>query len=456
MFDAIVREYREFLAEVRIEPRHFIPISAREGEGVAARGAHLGWYDGPTVLEALDGLSKAAPSRELPLRMPVQDVYKFNERGDDRRIIAGRIEAGGLAVGDKVLFSPSGKSAAIESIEVFSAPPKREAFAGESIGVTLDQQLYVTRGEVMCLLRSSRPGAPAAAPPLVSTKLRVNLFWLGREPMVPGQRYKLKLANAATEVTIDEVVRVLDASSLDASTQKGQVERHDVADLILRTRQPVAFDTAADIEVTGRFVIVDGYDIAGGGIVREAVADDLSQRRLERQLRDRDWVHGDITPERRADLAGHSASMVMITGRSGVGKMAIARALERRLVEARHRAYLLNGKNLVLGVDADIAFDDIGELVRRFGEVAHLLLDAGLLVISTTNVIGLGDYTAITTQVSPFSTFVVHVGPEDEDLPEAADLRFDPRPDPDATARTILAQLATRRLLRSDFDPQGG
>jgi bifunctional enzyme CysN/CysC len=447
VFERIVGEYRSFLAEVGISPRHYIPISAREGAQVAERSARLSWYEGPTVLEALDRLAKQAPSRDLPLRMPVQDVYKFNERGDDRRIIAGRIEAGRLAVGERVVFLPSGKSAAVASIEAFSAAERRDAHAGESIGITLDQQVYVTRGEVM---------ARADAAPSVSTKLRVNLFWLGRAPMSPGRRYRLKLGTAATEVTIDQIHRVLDASNLDATNTKQEVGRHDVADLVLRTRQPIAFDAAADIEQTGRFVIVDGYDIAGGGIVRQLVVDDLQQRRLESRLRDRDWVRGDVGPDRRAELAGHPASLVMLTGDAGTGKMAIARALERRLLESHHRAYLLNGKNLVLGVDADIELDDVGELVRRFGEVTHLLLDAGLLVVSTTNFIGLRDHKAITTQVEPFPTFVVHLGPEAEGLPEATDLRADPGSDPGAIARLILRELAARGRLRADARVDAG
>jgi bifunctional enzyme CysN/CysC len=140
--------------------------------------------------------------------------------------------------------------------------------------------------------------------------------------------------------------------------------------------------------------------------------------------------------------------MVMITGAAGTGKRAIARALERRLVESAHRAYLLDGMNLVLGVDADIDFDDVDELVRRFGEVAHLLLDAGLLVVSTTSFIGLRDHKAITTQVAPFPTFVVHVGPEAEGLPEATDLRVDPGADPDGTVQQILGELSARGRLR--------
>ncbi len=442
VFDRIVAEYASFLAEVGITPRHYIPISAREGAQVAERSARLGWFDGPTVLEALDRLDKTAASRELPLRLPVQDVYKFNERGDDRRIIAGRVETGRLEVGERIVFLPSGKAARVQSIEGFSAPETRSAHAGQSVGITLDQQVYVTRGEVAC-----RPEAP----PSVSTKMRVNLFWLGRAPMTPGRRYRLKLGTASTEVTIDRIHRVLDASALDTSVEKADVGRHDVADLVLRARQPIAFDPAADIEQTGRFVIVDGYDIAGGGIVREMVVDELQQRRLESRLRDRDWVRGHVGPDRRAELAGHPASMVMVTGARGSGKMTIARALERRLVESRHRAYLLNGKNLVLGVDADIDFDDIDELVRRFGEVAHLLLDAGLLVVSTTDFIGVRDHRTITTQVAPFPTFVVHLGPEADGLPEATDLRADPRPDPDWIVGRILTELAARGRLRRDF-----
>jgi bifunctional enzyme CysN/CysC len=436
-FEKIVAEYRAFLAEIGVEARHFIPMAAREGACVAARSDKLAWYQGPTILEAFDGFDKKRPRTELPLRLPVQDIYKFNERGDDRRIIAGRIETGRLQVGDTVMFSPSGKSTKIESIEVFSAPPKTTAEAGQSVGVTLAEQIYVTRGELVSHLGTV---------PEVSTKLRVNLFWLGRSAMEIGKKYKLKIGSAATEVTIDTIHRVLDASKLDSTLAKSRVDRHDVADLVLRTRQPIAFDPAADLEITGRFVIVDGYDIAGGGIVREVVADELRQRRLERRVRDTSWAAGDVTPDRRAELYGHPASMVMITGPRGSGKMGLARALERRLIDSDHRAYLLNGKNLVLGVDADVELDDIEEIVRRFGEVAHLMLDAGLLVVSTTNVIGPNVHGTIATQVAPFPTFVVHLGASD--VPEAIDLKLEPGVDPEKGAEQVLRQLAQKGRLR--------
>lgn len=429
-FDAITEEYQEFLSGIGVEPLQFIPVSAREGDNIAERGGKLDWYQGPTILQALDDLKKAAANEELPLRMPVQDVYKFNEVGDDRRIVAGRIESGTLKAGDEVIFLPSGKRAHVASLEVFNAPTPSQLGPGDSASITLTEQLFVSRGEVLSHLDSK---------PSVSTRLRVNLFWLGKAPMQPGKRYKLKLATASVEVTIDSIDRVLDASELDSSSDKGQIERHDVAELTLRTRKPVAFDLSAELESTGRFVIVDGFDIAGGGIVREALSDNLETRRLERQLRDMEWVRGDVTPAMREELTGHEAAMIMFSGSPDAGKHDIARALEAALVRAGSHAYLLDGKNVVLGIDADIAFDDIDELVRRFGEVANILLDAGLLVISTTNVIGLADHRKIATQIAPAPMFLVHVGASGDELADAADVCIDPATAPLDAVATILA-----------------
>jgi bifunctional enzyme CysN/CysC len=441
VFERIVRDYRAFLADVGIAPLHFIPVSARDGHFIARRTSELAWFDGPTILDAMDLLDKRAPDAQLPLRMPVQDVYKFNERGDDRRIIAGRVEAGTLRPGDAVLFSPSNKRSTIASIEAFSAAPPASTAAGTSTGVTLTEQIYVSRGEIMSHVDAS---------PRVSTMMRVNLFWLGRRPMEVGKRYKLKLATAETEVRIAGIQRILDASDLEASVTKQRVERHDVADAVLRLRNPIAFDPAAEVEATGRFVIVDGYDIAGGGIVREWVADDMEQRRLETRIRDLAWVRGDITPEMRAERNGHPPGMVMLTGETGTGKHRIARALEVALVKSGHQAYLLDGKNVYLGVDADIEFDDVTELRRRFGEVLHILLDAGLFVVSTTNVIGLSDHRLIATQIAPVKMLTVHLGEDASKVSEGADLRFAANTDPAVATAEILRVLTERRRLKTD------
>jgi bifunctional enzyme CysN/CysC len=222
---------------------------------------------------------------------------------------------------------------------------------------------------------------------------------------------------------------------------------------VLRTRSPIAFDPSDQVEATGRFVIVDGYDIAGGGIVRELVPDEHHQLRLESRIRDIEWVRGDVTPEERAKRHGYPASMVMITGEAGGGEQAVARALERRLVDAGVHAYLLVGKNVFLGVDADIAFDDREGLVRRFGEVVHLFLDAGTVVVSTTSVIGLGDHRTLRTLVSPFPVLVVHIGASErspgapEGVDPSPDLRLDPGGEPATAVDAIMAALAERSWL---------
>ncbi|MCA9660632.1 MAG: 50S ribosome-binding GTPase [Myxococcales bacterium] len=336
-FDAIVAEYREFLAEIGVEPLQFIPVASRTGEMIARRSDKLTWYDGPTILEAVDGLSKQPQQENLPLRFPVQDVYKWGHRGDDRRIVAGRVEAGSLAVGDEVVFWPSGKRSRVASIEAFSAPSVERIGARRSTGITLTEQIFADRGDVI---------SHADAPPAVANRLRVKLFWLGRAPMTQGRAYKLKLATAEVEARIVAIHRVLDASDLDSSTDKRLVERHDVADVTLALRRPIAVDRAEDSEATGRFVVVDNYDIAGGGIV--------SAHKL-------DAIAAASGAQRRHALLGHGPALVNIRGPAERGR-AIADALEGELIGLGNLAYV---------VDEGAS-----------PSVIAALLDAGLIVIA--------------------------------------------------------------------------
>jgi bifunctional enzyme CysN/CysC len=187
-----------------------------------------------------------------------------------------------------------------------------------------------------------------------------------------------------------------------------------VADLVLETRQPVAFDLTADSEATGRFVIVDGYDVAGGGIIVEAVTDELEEARAEARLRDFNWVSGGVSAEERAQRSGHRPALVMFVGKAGTGKHRYARAVEKALFGEGRQAYMLDGTNVLLGVDQDLYWVDATqqELVRRFAEVAHLMLHAGLIVVSTTNAIGLGDYGQVQALIPDFGSVVIDVDPQ--------------------------------------------
>lgn len=257
-FEAIEAEYRQFLKNINIEPQVFIPISAREGDAIASKPTeNMPWYQGPTIVEALDEFNQPSQPIDQPLRFPIQDIYRF----DDRRILAGRIESGTLNVGDVLHFTPVNKSSVVKSIERWSAPNQDSAVAGESIGVTLEDQIFVERGHV---------GAHASTPSTPSNRLRANLFWLGNEPIKAGNNYKIKLGAQEMPVTIEEVVRVIDASTLDNHEESQKlVQKNDAAELVLRTPKPLALDLHQDFPITGRFVLVDGYDVAGGGIITE-------------------------------------------------------------------------------------------------------------------------------------------------------------------------------------------
>jgi bifunctional enzyme CysN/CysC len=435
-FRKIETEYRAFLKGIgAVDPKHFIPIAALHGENLATRGGAMPWYTGPTFLEALDGFPKMAPLAHRPLRLPVQQIYKFTAKGDDRRIVAGRIDAGRVKVGDTVVFSPSNKRVQVRSIEEFSttrtAPPT-VAEAGMSTGVTLSEEIYITRGEVM---------SHADAVPLVSTRFRANLIWLSKKPFQTGRDYKLKIGTAAVPVRIHRINKVIDASELNSQLAKDHVGRHDVADLVLETRTPIAFDLNADCEATGRFVIVDGYDVAGGGIVVGAVADDADALRSEARLRDFNWVKGAVTAADRVHRFGHRAALVMFVGKADTGKARYAKALERALFDRARHVYLLDGTNVLLGVDHDLSVDAArGELVRRFGEVANLLLDAGMIVVSTTNAIGLADHSAVQALLSDRPSLAIEIDPTGTGT-APCDLRIRGSEDEGEIVRKVLALL---------------
>src|SRR3989454_4538492 len=167
-FDAIEKEYRAFLAQLKVVPERFVPVSAKLGDNIAKPSAQISWYSGPTVLETLGLFRKETARERQTLRFPVQDVYKF----DARRIITGRLAAGRMKVGDRLIFSPSNKAATVKTIEAFNVEPvPTEATAGQSTGITLDEQIFIQRGEI---------ASHEDSVPLVSTTFRCNLFWMGR------------------------------------------------------------------------------------------------------------------------------------------------------------------------------------------------------------------------------------------------------------------------------------
>ena len=373
-FQAVESDIREYLGEIGVTPQRVVPVSAREGDNIASPSNNMGWYSGPTVIDALDELSTPGGLDDLPLRMPVQDVYHF----DARRIIAGRIESGSLAVGDEVVFSPSNRTAHIASIEAWPEARRPErAGAGLSVGVTLDEQLFIERGEVM---------SHATDLPMESNVFRGHIFWLGRKPLHVGGQYKLKLGAFETPVEVQSIDRVVDTDDLSISEptdQDARVERNGIGEIVLRSRAMIALDEFAANARTGRFVLVDDYDIAGGGIISMHGYPD--QRDLITEKGTNLFAVGHRVPRAaRLQKNGHRGGVIWLTGLSGAGKSTVALEAERVLFQKGYQVYVLDGDNVRGGLNANLSFspEDRAENIRRVGEVAALFADAGMVVLT--------------------------------------------------------------------------
>ena len=369
-FEEIRRTYAQYLAGFGAQADYVVPVSSREGENLVHRAASMPWYEGPTLIEALETFRPARRPVDLPLRLPVQDVYKF----DDRRIIVGRIESGHLAVGDRIVFSPSNKSVVVKSIEGWSRPaPALQALAGESVGITLGEQIFIERGE----LASRGDNLP-----ILTNVFRGRLIWLGHEPLRQGAEYRLKLGTREVAVTAQRVERIFDADDLSVR-EANEVARHSVADVILRSRAMLALDEAGSIQRTGRFVLTDGHNILAGGLIDMKGYPDQRESMTVRASNLLRVAHG-VTVSARQLRNGHRGGVLWFTGLSGAGKSTIAMEVERRLFQKGYMVYVLDGDNVRYGLNADLTFSprDRAENIRRIGEVAALFADAGMIAIA--------------------------------------------------------------------------
>jgi len=369
VFNDVVAEYKIFLKQIGLEARQFVPISARNGANVANKDrADMPWYSGPTITDMLDSFEPPKPLHDLPLRFPVQDVYRF----DARRIIAGRIESGTLRVGDTLVFSPNNKTSIVASIERWNAAPRDYAVAGESVGITLTEQIFVERGHV-----ASRE----ADSPIESNRFKARLFWMGKRNFAIGERTKIKLATQELDAEIVSIERIIDASTLENIAEgRDYIARNDVAEITVQTRGALVFDNHDRNPLLGRFVIVDDRKVAGGGIIFGGTYLDRTKVKSQNIF----WSEGEVTAQHRALRNGHKGAVIWLTGLSGAGKSTISRALERELFNLGMHTYVLDGDNVRHGLNSNLGFspEDREENIRRVAEVAKLLADSGAIAIT--------------------------------------------------------------------------
>jgi bifunctional enzyme CysN/CysC len=360
VFDRIRTELGGFLAKLGVEPAHFVPISAKHGEGLLRPSDRMTWYRGPMLLEVLEKFHANPPASGGPLRLSVQDVYRF----DPRRIVAGFIESGSLSVGDPIEFYPGGKRSRIKSIETWpeQTPPAAGPVGSEqSVAVTLEDELFLERGQI---------GAPASDHPHEARTFTARVFWIHRDPLRAGEIIPLKLGTQQAEARVLGVQRTLDAVTLETGTgTTGEVKVHEVAEVRMRVRRPIAFDVGGKVPSLGRFVLMRGRRIGGGGVIDSVVEDPADSR--------------GAAPVSRAAILGHRGCIIWMTGLSGSGKSTLAQALEQRLLNASILCAILDGDVLRAGLSRNLGFsaDDRSENLRRATELAIHLAQAGVVVI---------------------------------------------------------------------------
>ena len=390
-FREIEQDYRKFLQQLGLNAHTFIPASAREGENVARSSMKMKWYCAANVLEALDLLEPQKSDVDLPLRFCVQDVYRF----DGRRIIAGRIETGTLRVGDELIFSPANKSSVVATIERWpqvilsgvegsrrasstvtqrdsSTSPGMTVVAGDSIGITLAEQIFVERGYVASHQNET---------PVETNRFHADLFWIVREPLRIGHFYDLRLATQEVKCQIVSIEQVMDSSTLEkTSDAREQLQRNEIGRLAIQTRGPLVIDNYDRVPNLGRFVIVDDGKICGGGTIFGGVYTDRTVAKSKNIF----WTEEKITARERALRTGHRGAVIWLTGLSGAGKSTIAQSLERDLFHRGMHTYVLDGDNIRHGLTSNLGFspDDRMENIRRVSEVAKLMADAGTVVIT--------------------------------------------------------------------------
>jgi len=413
-FNEIRDEYDSFLEKIGLQVSTYIPVSGMEGENIVSLSKKMGWYTGGSVLETLDSFKDSSSPVNKPFRMPVQDIYKFTRFGDSRRIVAGNVDAGSITVGDEVMFFPSGKKSTVSGFAAFNTKEPETLTPGMAAGLMLKEQIYITRGEIAVKAGELHPS--------VSTRFKVSLFWLSRNPMVTQKEYTLKVGTSKNQVRIEKILHVLDASNLE-EREKSEVERHDVAEVILVSKKAIAFDPTEEGFAESRFVIIDNYEISGGGIIRTAMEDYASDIRNYIKVRNYKWEKGNITMSRRAIRYSQKPSLVIITGPKSDYKKELAKSLEEQLFNEGRLVYYLGIGSVKYGLDADLSGSDESssrEHIRRLAETANIIVDLGAVLIVTATGLNQDHLEIIRATINPDMITTIVVG----DLGES-DFQYD-------------------------------
>jgi bifunctional enzyme CysN/CysC len=361
VFDRIAADYREFAAGLGLTGIEAIPISALRGDNVVEPAPAMSWYDGPPLLSFLETVEAGSDAAVGPFRLPVQLVTRPDL---DFRGYAGIIAGGTVRPGDEVRVLPSGATATVLRIVTFDGDlPVAET--GQSVTLTLDREIDVSRGDLI---------VAAADPAGVADQFEAHLVWMHTEPLLPGRPYLMKLGSSTAACSVTHIKHGINVNTLQR-TPATTLAVNDIAVANIATDRRLPFDPYTVNRDTGGFVLIDRLTnvTVGAGMI------DFALRRSDNIH----WQALDVTREARAAIKGHRPGVVWFTGISGAGKSTIANALERRLHALGCHTATLDGDNVRHGLNRDLGFTDADrvENIRRVGEVARLMADAGLLVL---------------------------------------------------------------------------
>ncbi|HEV2569274.1 sulfate adenylyltransferase subunit CysN [Sphingomonas sp.] len=363
VFDAIVADYRAFAASIGIGGFVAMPISGFKGDNITARSANTPWYDGPPLIEHLETVELDVTAEGArPFRMPVQWVNRPNL---DFRGFAGLIASGSVRAGEEVRALPSGKTSRIARIVTLEGDLD-EAVAGQSVTLTLEDEIDCSRGDVI---------ASAGDPPEAADQFEATIIWMADEPMLPGRSYWLKLGTQTVTANVQAPKYQVNVNTLEHVAAK-TLELNAIGVANLSTDRPIVFEPYERNRTLGGFILIDKFTNAtvAAGLIHFAL----------RRAQNVHWQPLDVTRERRAELKNQRPAVLWLTGLSGAGKSTIANLVEKKLARMNRHTFLLDGDNVRHGLNKDLGFTDADrvENIRRIGEVARLMADAGLIVIT--------------------------------------------------------------------------
>ncbi|WP_263588566.1 sulfate adenylyltransferase subunit CysN [Sphingopyxis sp. GC21] len=363
VFDRITLAYRAFASEIGITNFTAIPISGFKGDNITALSANTPWFKGPALVDHLETVEIGGTADQAkPFRMPVQWVNRPNL---DFRGFSGQLASGKVKPGDAVRILPSGKTTTIDRIVTLDGD-LNEAVAGQSVTLTLADDVDCSRGDVI---------AAADAPPETADQFEATLVWMADEAMIPGRAYWLKLATQSVSATVQAPKYEINVNTLDRLAAK-TLDLNGIGVVEVSTDKPITFEAYADNKTLGGFILIDK-------LTNATVAAGMLHFSL-RRAQNVHWQAGDIDRDMRANLKNQRPALLWFTGLSGSGKSTIANLVEKKLHRMNRHSFLLDGDNVRHGLNKDLGFTEADRIenIRRVGEVAKLMTDAGLIVIT--------------------------------------------------------------------------